>query len=851
MISKIMAKILKWYKKNARTKIPLWLHTLISQVWWRLPMSVLSLIKPQYKGRAVYAQSLEKPIVPDSILYESFHGKNASDNPLAMFRYLIDNPKYAGYTHIWVLDDVQPKDTALAPYLHRKNLRVVQKKSMDFFRALATAQYLFNNSTFLSYFMKRPEQTYVNLWHGTPLKNMGKHILSDKPWLRANVQRNFLHTDYFVHPNAFTAEKMTDSYDLDGVFAGKMAVLGYPRVDTLLHADRAAIRQKMGVKDDERLILYAPTWRGEKVDTDTKLDKTTTYVRALQKQLPKNDRLFFTPHDFQLAQLPGDLQRFVPPKTLETNELLAAADVLISDYSSVFFDFLCTGRPILFFTYDMQEYLRQRGTYIAMKDLPGPLCPDLDTLLTHLADLPATQAQYAETYARFVRDFAPHDDGHAAERVAQCVFAGKELSGVYALEKTKPTLLIFPGGMLDNGITAAVVGLSNNLDFDRYNIYYLMDTRGGLHNCRKINPAVKLLFVSRPLLYANREERYHLYDFALSRVPSEKNQILSSTFLHREARRIFGNSSFDAIINYDGYTRYDAALLAHVDAPIKTIWLHSDMVGEYEMKSYHYLRSIFTLYDSYDKLVCVSEDSHKQNSESLQKLNPNIPAKLGFVLNTIHGDAVLQNVRNAIHYQVAHTTIYTEPISELNPQFARYPFNKKAIPIPPDTIRFISIGRYSVEKDQTSLLYAFAEVVEKYPNALLYLVGHGPLENDLKHLRIALGLQNNVIITGKLKNPHYLLAQCDCFVLCSLHEAMPITTMESFILGKPIISTDIPGPHNQITQYGGGVLLKVNDIEHLRDAMIDFIEHGIAPGTFDYKEHNREAMRQFYEVLGI
>ena len=212
----------------------------------------------------------------------SFHGDSISCNPLAIFEELIRRQEFDGYLHVWVAND-----KAFIPHSvnTHPNVAIIRRNSAGYRRHLATAKYLINNVTFPAYFAARPGQQYLNTWHGTPLKTLGKDIgtgfLEHK-----NVARNFLHATHLIAANQFTADVLTRRYDVDTMMTGSVAITGYPRVDRTLNASgqRApGLKRTLGIhpSDTRPVVLYAPTWRGGLSTTHFDMERLTPISQRL------------------------------------------------------------------------------------------------------------------------------------------------------------------------------------------------------------------------------------------------------------------------------------------------------------------------------------------------------------------------------------------------------------------------------------------------------------------------------------------------------------------------------------------------------------------------------------------
>lgn len=164
-----------------------------------------------------------------TILYESYHGKSISCNPYAMYIYMIDNDNFKDYTHIWILSDISNLSKI-------KNTKYIKRNSFKNAYYLLASKYLINNTTFAPFFTKLENQIYINTWHGTPLKTLGKDskLGFHASW---NVSRNLLQSDYIISPNKYTTENFLSSSNVESLYAGEIIENGYPRNDFLFLCD--------------------------------------------------------------------------------------------------------------------------------------------------------------------------------------------------------------------------------------------------------------------------------------------------------------------------------------------------------------------------------------------------------------------------------------------------------------------------------------------------------------------------------------------------------------------------------------------------------------------------------------
>lgn len=328
----------------------------------------------------VYARWARLPLT-EAVLLEAFQGASTSGDPGAIARYLLDN---TDLPIIWARPDSAPSTD---------RVKVVRYRSASYFKALATTKYLVNNVTFPALFSKRDEQVYLNTWHGTPLKRMGRDI--DAPYREiANTIDNLQAADIVLSSGEYMTRTMFDG--AYGVTAGVVET-GTPRVDC-----------QFGGKPE--LILYAPTWQeASYTQAADDTEDLVTRMQALSEVAPVALRV----HSKVVARVAADPR--LAPFLVEgdTNDLLGRSRVLITDYSSVAFDFLATGSHVLFYTPTPYP----RGVYLTDDELPGPRTDSLEQLVAWVADPPPTDI------AAMRRRFVPNEDGKATQRVVELLLS--------------------------------------------------------------------------------------------------------------------------------------------------------------------------------------------------------------------------------------------------------------------------------------------------------------------------------------------------------------------------------------------------------------------------------------------
>ena len=376
--------------------------------------------------REIYYRAQRMLPLRDSVLLMSFDGKSCTDNPLGIARELARraDPR----ERIWAVDDWSVPTPP--------GSKAVLIGTRPYLAALARSSYLVTNNHLALPYRHRHGQCYAQTWHGTPLKRLGWDIVNPSfasgAWYFEFLARDVAQWDVLISPNPFSTPILRQAFR----YAGEIAETGYPRDDALLaardgaagSADLGQIRERLGVPSGKKVALYVPTWRENQHDGangyrfDLQLD-----LAAARQRLAADYVLLVRGHHLMAGWVLADAEPgFVFDVTgyPDINDLLAVADVLVTDYSSVMFDFAPTGRPMIFYTYDLAEYRDQlRGFYFDFEaDAPGPLVSSSGQLVEALADLDGVIGSYGQAREAFTARFCPLDDGKASARACDRIF---------------------------------------------------------------------------------------------------------------------------------------------------------------------------------------------------------------------------------------------------------------------------------------------------------------------------------------------------------------------------------------------------------------------------------------------
>ncbi len=364
---------------------------------------------------------IKLPLKEKTVLFESFLGKNYSDNPKYIYEYMLKN--CPDYDFIWIFKE--PGKTISG------NPKQIKRFSLKYYYYMATAKYWVSNSRVPKRFDKREGNVYLQTWHGTPLKKLVfdmKDIHSANPNYKRDVFIQSRRWDYLISPNQYSTEIFGSAFKYDKT----MLEFGYPRNDILYSGNDEetinGLKKKLGIPVDKKVVLYAPTWRDNDFFEAGKYRFTLQLdLQKMKEQLGDEYIVLLRMHYFIANQLDiSEFEGFAYDLSTydDIAELYLVSDILITDYSSVFFDYANLRRPILFYTYDLENYRDTlRGFYIDIEEeVPGPLLKTTDEVIATIENIEDVHNQYTDKYNKFFEKFCSWDDGKASEKVVKEVF---------------------------------------------------------------------------------------------------------------------------------------------------------------------------------------------------------------------------------------------------------------------------------------------------------------------------------------------------------------------------------------------------------------------------------------------
>lgn len=825
----------------------------------RISGKLYKLFSRDFYAHRAYIAALSKPVDDCAVLLESSHGKGLGGNIAAILRYLCEDEACRGFSlYVSVAEGRESLARQWADFDGASRVRVLRTGSAAYFKKLATAKFLINDTSFPPVFVKRSGQLYLNTWHGTPLKTLGRATDSDR-FTMGNLQKNFLSADLMLYPNEFTRDIMQRDYMLDNFGTGRIALTGYPRNEVFFSKEtRTRIRRKYA-PDGRRIFVYMPTWRGRmtSVTEEEQLAKLDEMFAVLDDNIDDETSIYVKYHSMLRTLTCGDRYKHIKqfPEDERTYDFLQGSDGLITDYSSVMFDYAVTGRPVILFTYDEDEYIRERGLYLSLDELPfvrtrsaaelagllagtsrGSARGDSVDTAAGGADCPDPTAYAADD--EFLDRFCAYDGPGVTAGLMRNFLSGN-LSGYPLMPSNgRKNVVIYGGDFITNGIITALIALLKRLDPDRFNymVLYQMSDDGHVENALS---GIPLKLSELGCARINRATLWELITTKLweklQKLPFGPARRAYEAIGERDAAGIFGRARIDAAIQFTGYSPMYMHALSALGCGC-ALFVHNDMTRE-SKKSYAMPgREVASMYSAYDEVAVITPELSETTLEFMRKAHE--PERIITVVpNPVDTERIRSLSREDICFDSG--TEATACIDELRS-------------IVKEHRTIINIGRFSPEKGQARLITAFENILGQYAaqgspvDVYLILLGsYGQSYEELLNRRQVSEYADRIVIIKSMRNPYALLAACDYFVLSSYYEGLPMTLWEADILGVPCVSTYVGAGAGPFMKAHGGYVVE-DSTGGVEDGIRACLEGRVAAKlNMDYDRHNEEAVRCF------
>ncbi len=377
-----------------------------------------------------YLRYSRKYKVDDKLcVFEAFNGRKYCDSPKAIYLRMLNDKKYKDYKFIWAF--IKPED--FKELEKNRNTTLVEYHSKEYKKAYARAKYFFTPSRLPDYIIPKKDQNYVQCWHGTPLKRLGFDIKvggvnalhTVKDWQHL-YEYDATRYSYMVSPSRFVTDVYISAFNLKHINKDKCILeTGYPRNDALFTFDDKYVnklKKDLNIPKDKKIILYAPTWRDNQYISGTGYSYNIALDFDKFREKFSDDYVILFRTHYLIAEI-IDLSKYEGfiynvSDYSDINDLYILADIIITDYSSVFFDYANLKRPMLFYMYDLKDYKnKMRDFYIDLDELPGPIVEKEDDLYKEIKNIDKYWNKYKDKYEKFNKRFNYLDDKDSSERV--------------------------------------------------------------------------------------------------------------------------------------------------------------------------------------------------------------------------------------------------------------------------------------------------------------------------------------------------------------------------------------------------------------------------------------------------
>lgn len=364
------------------------------------------------------------PIRKNVIVFQSNVGRNYTGNPKSIYEEMVAKKLDQRFRCYYILDN--PHQTIPG------NGKTVRNSRFFYYYLMAVAGIWISDARFPNYIIKRKGVTFLQTWHGTPLKKLALDMdslsMADEGTLeeyQENFRRSSKTWDYLIAQNEFSSQIFKRAFD----FHGTMLEIGYPRNDVLFRKNNpeciVELKKKLGIPLDKKVLLYAPTWRD-----DAYYDKSSyKFVSPLDfkkvKDALSSDYIMIVKYHYMVKECidwsiyDGFYRVF--DNSYDIADLYLVSDMLITDYSSVMFDYSLLKRPMLFYAYDLEQYKNTlRGFYFDFeKEAPGPIFTTTEEFITQVINYEPNS--YKDKYELFDKKYHSYESGNAAEQVIKLI----------------------------------------------------------------------------------------------------------------------------------------------------------------------------------------------------------------------------------------------------------------------------------------------------------------------------------------------------------------------------------------------------------------------------------------------
>lgn len=364
------------------------------------------------------------PLQKKTIVFGSNLGRNYSGNPKAIYENMVEQGLDQIYHIVWFFENENTKIPG--------NAKIAKYGRFKYLYYMAVAKVWVFDCRQPKFLAKRKGVTYIQTWHGTPLKKLALDMKEvtmaegkDTDEYKKDFYDNAQTWDYLLSQNSYSTAIFRRAF----AFYKTMVEVGYPRNDILFTGNNEEtikeLKIELGLPLDKKVILYAPTWRDDEFycQGSYKFNPSLAFHMFMEKLREEYVCIVKYHYLIQDSIDWADYKGFIYDydKSYDIANLYLVSDMLITDYSSVMFDYSLLNRPMFFYAYDLEKYKDiLRGFYFDfVSDVPGPISLKTEDLIDDILHYDAND--YRAKYTRFHEKYNHLDNGHASEKVVEII----------------------------------------------------------------------------------------------------------------------------------------------------------------------------------------------------------------------------------------------------------------------------------------------------------------------------------------------------------------------------------------------------------------------------------------------
>lgn len=488
-----------------------------------------------------------KPIKENYVLLMGL-GKNVRGNMQYILDELNHNPKYA---HLQMfVRTAEETDEIVKNFIEKNGWERTSTvyKTAQYDELLETCKYMITEIFFSEFWIKREEQVVINIWHGTPLKRLGLEKKGLNKFADGPTQRNFIVANYLLYPNEYTRDNMLLSYRVADLCTGKIVMGGYPRTGAILDQSHNEETLKKLAPNGEHIYVYMPTWK-DYLSLEKVLEESKQLLDYLDANLRDDQILYVNLHHKVSDSLDYSIYRHIKqfPSDIDSYRIQAASDALITDYSSVFYDYSASGKNIVLYCNDLELYEKKRGTYMDLRELPFHKARTPEEVLEKINE--------GKTYddSQFVQEFCGRDSIDNAKKLCHLfVDDESELEISQIPQNHKKSVLLYTDGLELSGQSRKFLKKVSQTLAKDVNLYVSGDAIAVRENKTLFAPMLKKL-EKRNVIGVKTTPRYTKEGYYAKALYEQGHLTFSEAMkvmqydYYAEYMRYFGTEEFESI----------------------------------------------------------------------------------------------------------------------------------------------------------------------------------------------------------------------------------------------------------------------------------------------------------------